>query len=145
MLSALELGHRAAADAAVSEDDKIVSSEKAAAIMRPHLCGLPHEEFWVLLLSQRNSVIKKICIGRGGLAATVVDVKMVLKAALENYTSALMVFHNHPSCNLRPSTADDQITRRIQEGCKAVDIRMLDHIIITDSGYYSYSDQGRLS
>lgn len=144
VLSALELGNRAAADAATTADSRITDSKQVATIMRRHLGGLPHEEFWIMLLNQSNSIIKEICVGRGGISATVVDLKIILKAALENYTSSIILIHNHPSGNLQPSLQDDNITRKICTGAASVDIRVLDHIIISDSGHYSYKDNGRL-
>ncbi|MDE6301283.1 MAG: DNA repair protein RadC [Muribaculaceae bacterium] len=144
VLSALELGNRAAADAVLSENDKISDSTRAAAIMRTQLGGLPHEEFWIMMLNRANHIIKKICVARGGISATVVDVKIILKAAIENYTSSMILFHNHPSGNLTPSPQDDNLTRKICKGASAVDIRVLDHIIITDASHYSYQDNGRM-
>ena len=144
VLSALELGTRAAADARVGLNDKITDSAAAAAVMRTHIGGLPHDEFWVMLLNQSNRVIKRVCIGRGGIAATAVDVKIILKAALENYATSMILVHNHPSGNLQPSIQDDNITKKICDGARAVDIRVLDHIIVTDGEHYSYNDSGRM-
>lgn len=144
VLSALELGARAAADAALTQDSKITNSNTAAALMRTHIGGLPHEEFWIILLNQANRMIKRVCVARGGIAATVVDLKILLKAAIENYACAMILVHNHPSGNLHPSPQDDNLTKKICTGAAAVDIRVFDHIIVTDSGHYSYQDNGRL-
>lgn len=144
VLSALELGNRAAADEAVSDDLRITSSGKAAKIIRQYLGGLPHEEFWIMMLNQANKVIRCECVGRGGITSTVVDLKVLLKKALDYYTCGLVLCHNHPSGNLIPSVQDDALTKRICAGAKTVDIRVLDHIIVSDTSYYSYADQGRL-
>ena len=112
--------------------------------MRPHLERLPHEEFWVMLLSQSGTVIREANVSRGGVTATVVDVRIILKHAIESYASAIIVFHNHPSGQLNPSPQDDALTLKIADACRLMDIRLNDHIIITDAAYYSYRDHSRL-
>lgn len=144
VLAALELGTRAAADAIAIDYPQVTSADIAVARMRRYFNGLNHEEFWVMLLSQSLKPLREICVSRGGLAATAVDVKIILKQALENYASAMILFHNHPSGNLTPSVHDDNITRKICTGAAAVDIRVNDHIIISDGGYYSYNAMGRM-
>lgn len=143
VLAALELGARSARDAASIEDKPVLSSALAYEHMRS-LGQLPHEEFWVMLLSRSNRVIRTVNIGRGGLAATVVDIKLVMKHALENLASAMILFHNHPSGNLMPSAQDNALTQRIKQACELMDIRLNDHLIISDAGYYSYHDQGNI-
>ncbi len=144
LLAALEIGTRSAADAASIEKPVVTGADVAVRLMRRHLNGLPHEEFWVMLLSQSGRVIREVNVSRGGLTATMVDVKVVLKHAIENYTSAMILFHNHPSGSLLPSEQDDNLTRRITAAAKLMDIRVNDHIIVTDGGYYSYHDHGRI-
>lgn len=144
ILAALELGARAAADAATISHPQITCSSTAVDVMRPHLNNLPHEEFWIMLLSQAGKVQREICVSRGGLASTAVDVKIILKHAIENYASAIILFHNHPSGTLKPSAQDDMLTRKICIGAKAIDVRVNDHIIVTDGGFYSYHDNGRM-
>ena len=144
LLAALELGSRSAADAATIDDPVVNSSGVAYSIMKHHFERLDHEEFWVLLLSQSGKPIREIKIGQGGVAATAVDVKLIMKAAIEHLASAMIVFHNHPSGNLKPSAQDNALTIKIREAAKLIDTRLNDHIIITDASYYSYNDDGRL-
>lgn len=144
LLAGIELGLRAAADAATLDEPAINSSEKAFKYMHHHLYNLPHEEFWVLMLRQNLKPIREICIGRGGLTATAVDVKIIMKEALLNNAPAMMIFHNHPSGNLNPSSQDVALTRKIQEAAKILDIKMLDHIIIGHDQYYSFNDEGKM-
>ncbi|MBD5180487.1 MAG: DNA repair protein RadC [Bacteroidales bacterium] len=141
--AAFELGTRAVDDAA-KLPVRISASKDIHELMRQKLQLLDHEEFWILHLSRANRVIARECVSRGGTAATVVDNKIILKSALNKLSSGLILVHNHPSGNLQPSLQDDQITRRLKEGAALLDIRVLDHIIISPAGYYSYSDEGRL-
>ena len=141
--AAFELGTRAVDDAA-NLPVRITSSKDIYDLMRQKLQLLDHEEFWILHLSRANRVIARECVSRGGTAATVVDNKIILKSALNKLSSAIILVHNHPSGNLQPSVQDDQITRHIKEGAALLDIHVLDHIIISPAGYYSYSDKGRL-
>lgn len=145
LLAALELGSRSAADAAKIDNPTITSSEVAYSIMRHHFERLDHEQFWILLLSQAGKSIREVKIGQGGVSATAVDVKLIMKAAIESLASAIILFHNHPSGNLRPSQQDDLLTQKIREAAKLFDIRVNDHIIVTDGDFYSYNDNGRLS
>ena len=144
ILAALELGSRSVADAASLSHPVINCSESAVNVMKHHFSNLPHEEFWIMLLSQAGKVLREICVSRGGINLTAVDVKIILKHASENYATSMILFHNHPSGTLVPSPQDDNLTRRICTGAKAIDVRVNDHIIITDGGYYSYHGNGRL-
>lgn len=144
LLAALELGSRAAADSVRVDNPTVSTSKIAADIMRPHFSGLTHEEMWVMLLAQNGKVIAERRISEGGLGATLFDLKKLLKIALDHYATSIILFHNHPSGTLLPSTPDDQITRRVAEGCRAIDLRFNDHIIVTENSHYSYSDEGRL-
>ena len=101
-------------------------------------------QFWLLLLNHSLIPIKEVCVGRGGLTMTAVDVKIVVREALLNNSSAMMLFHNHPSGNLRPSAQDEQLTRRIKDACDLLDIRVLDHIVVANHRYYSFHDEGKL-
>ncbi len=145
LLAALELGSRSASDAAKIDNPTVSSSEVAYSLMRHHFERLNHEQFWVLLLSQSGKPLREVMIGQGGVSATAVDVRLVMKAALEHLASAIILFHNHPSGNLNPSLQDDGLTKKIQEAAKLFDIRVNDHIIVTDGDFYSYNDNGRLS
>lgn len=144
LLAALEMGARAAADAARIDNPTIRDSRTAYEIMRHRLERLGHEEIWVMLLSQSGKSLRETCVGRGGVSSTPADPKLILKPAIEHLASAIILFHNHPSGNLRPSPQDDSLTDKIKKATALLDIRLNDHIIITDSGYYSYNDEGRL-
>lgn len=144
LLAALELGARSSADAAAKEEPTVNSSEIAYRLMRHHLADLPHEEFWVMLLSQSGKVLREVKIGQGGLTGTVADVKLIIRAAVDHLASAMILFHNHPSGNLRPSPQDDALTKKISEAAKLIDTRVNDHIIVSANGYYSYNDEGRM-
>ncbi len=98
----------------------------------------------MLYLSQSGRVVREANISRGGIAATVVDTKIIIRHALESYATAMILFHNHPSGNLNPSVQDDSLTRRICGAAALFDIRVNDHIIVTDAGFYSYNDEGRM-
>lgn len=115
-------------------------------VIRPKIGGLDHEEVWALILNQRNEVVQLYQASKGGLAASVFDVKLIVKQALLENAAAVVLCHNHPSGNLRPSVQDDRITRSLKEACALLDLKMLDHLIVTASttDYYSYFDQGRL-
>lgn len=143
LAAAFELGLRCQADFA-EEDPRIGGSVDAYNIMYPRLCRLNYEEFWVLHLSHANKLIAKECLSSGGTASTLVDVKLLMKRAVDKLSSGLILIHNHPSGNLKPSTQDNQLTQRIKQACQILDIRLLDHLIITSNGYYSYNDEGNL-
>ncbi|MBD5212614.1 MAG: DNA repair protein RadC [Bacteroidales bacterium] len=123
---------------------KISGAKDVAAIMKDRIGNLPHEEIWVLLLNRANRVVAMRRTSTGGSVASVFDLKMILKHAILEDASSLILTHNHPSGNTRPSPADDSITQKCKKGCEALDIRFLDHVIVTAAGYYSYSDSGRV-
>lgn len=143
IVAALELGRRRrAAEATVRT--LIKSSGDIFEIMQPILGDLPHEEFWIILLNRANKVINKEPISKGGVTATVVEIKPVLIRLIETYASGVILCHNHPSGSLKPSSADIQLTKRLSEAAKIIETNVLDHIIITDAGYYSFADEGML-
>ncbi|HWZ22636.1 MAG TPA: DNA repair protein RadC, partial [Cytophagaceae bacterium] len=144
IISALELGRRRKETDPIKKD-KIVSSKDIYDLMRPHLLDLPHEEFWVVLLNRANIVLKKVAVSVGGISGTVADPRLIFKVALENMASAVILVHNHPSGNSKPSDADLVITRKMKEAGKLLEIPVLDHLIFTDSEYYSFADEGRFS
>lgn len=144
LLAALELGARSISDEQSMECPQISSSAVAYDIMRHRFQRLDHEEFWVMYLNRSNHIIREECISRGGVSATVVDIKIVLRYAIEHLASSMILFHNHPSGNKNPSTEDDKLTQKIKQGAAYIDVRLNDHIIITDKSYYSYADYGRL-
>ena len=141
IIAALELGRRRRAEDTV-ELIKITSSKLVFEIMQPIIGELSHEEFWVLFLNNSNKVISKSQLSKGGISGTIVDVRMVFKLALENGATALILCHNHPSGNLRPSDADKQITKKLKLAGDSLDVKVLDHLIITETKYYSFVDEG---
>ncbi|MBK6521301.1 MAG: DNA repair protein RadC [Sphingobacteriaceae bacterium] len=141
--AAFELGRRRK-DTDVVEQQKISSSRDAFNLLNPKLADLPHEEFWMVLMNRANKVIKIESISKGGISGTVVDVRLVSKSAIENNTSSVILAHNHPSGNLKPSQEDIMITKKIKEALKFFDITLFDHLIIGDQNYYSFTDEGAL-
>ena len=141
ILSSMELGRRRQLEVGPSKL-KIISSEDAYKLARPLLQDLAIEEFWIFLLNRSNKLISKIRISSGGVAGTVVDAKLIFKPALEVLASSIILIHNHPSGNLKPSQSDIDLTRKIREAGMYLDIAVLDHLIITDSGYFSLADEG---
>lgn len=143
IVAALELGkRRKLSEALVSP--QITSSKDVYDIFHPILADLKHEEVWVLFLNRANKVVKNIQISKGGLTATVVDIRLIMKEGIQSLASAMVLCHNHPSGNTQPSDDDDQITKRLKEAGHIMYIRLLDHIIVCDNSYYSYMDTGRL-
>lgn len=128
----------------IPKGEIITGSNQIYKRLGPQIGNLDHEEIWLLLLNRRNEVIKEMNITTGSSTASIFDIKKIIKHALLENAESLILTHNHPSGNLRPSPADDKITRDLNEACKIMNLIMLDHIIITHSGYYSYKDSGRL-
>lgn len=141
IMAALELGRRRK-ESEPEEKPKVVTSADAAAIFKPLLSDLPHEEFWVLLLNRNNLVIDKMMVSQGGLSGTVIDVRIIFKMALDKLACSIILCHNHPSGNLMPSEADKDITKKIKEAGKHMDIPVLDHLIIGNDSYFSFTDEG---
>ena len=141
IIAALELGRRRKNTELVKRN-KVSTSVNVFEIMKPILMDLPHEEFWLLMLNRSNTLIKKEMVSRGGVAGTVVDTKLVFKTAVDNGASSIIICHNHPSGNCKPSDADIKITRNIKEAGKIMDIALLDHLIVTESEFYSFVDEG---
>lgn len=141
--AALELGRRRKEESA-KEIEIIRTSREAFNYFEPLVADLPHEEFWILLLARNKKVIGKKQISAGGVAGTVVDVKIIFKHAIENLASMVILCHNHPSGNLTPSSADIQITKNLKSGGKLLEIEIVDHIIIGGDKYYSFADNDEL-
>lgn len=120
------------------------SSERIAAYFSPILANLPHEECHVMLLSNTLHLLSSQRIAMGGLTATTVDVRILCKQALLHNATAIALCHNHPSGSLTPSRQDDNLTRQVREAAQTLGIRLIDHIIVSTRGYYSYNDQGKL-
>lgn len=143
LLAAMELGRRRK-ERDVTQRVRIVSSASACEEMRPHLQDKQHEEFWILLLNRANEVIRPVQVSLGGVSGTVVDVRLVFKYAVENLASSIILAHNHPSGNLRPSASDKAITRQLSDAGRILSIPVLDHLIVSDNGYFSFADEGML-
>lgn len=141
IVAALELGRRRKSSEGI-EQRAIQSSEQAYEEFRAVLEDLPHEEFWVLLLNRANKVISKQLVGRGGISSTSADVRIILKLALDHLASGIILGHNHPSGNLKPSQADKLLTNKVKEAAQLIDIQVLDHLIIGNNAYLSFMDEG---
>ena len=142
IIAAMEIGRRRRAEDAL-ELDKIVSSKTVFEIMQPIIGELIHEEFWILYLNNSNKVLAKSQISKGGITGTVVDKRLIFKIAFENNATAIILTHNHPSGKLEPSQADIEITKELKLAGKQLDVRVLDHIIITEHGYFSFADENK--
>ena len=143
ILAASELGKRRKEEK-VEERVTILSSKDVYECFYPLMCDLPTEECWVLLLNQASKVIEKVKIGAGGLNATAVDVRCILREALLKRASAIALCHNHPSGSVRPSREDDRLTQQVNQASQCMSIRLVDHVILTDGAFYSYADEGRI-
>jgi len=143
ILAAFELGRRNKIDTKAKRLP-IKDSAGACRILRPKIGHLQHEEFWILYLNNANHVIYEFQLSKGGITGTLVDVRLLLKKALEVGAVALVLAHNHPSGTLVPSKADKEITRKIQQGAKVMDIKILDHLILSSEDYFSFADQNLL-
>jgi len=141
IIAALELGRRRKS-VEPKQRKKIISSNDAYQEMQSLLADLKHEQFWILLLNRANQIISKVQISSGGVAGTVVDAKLIFKPALEVLASGIILLHNHPSGNLKPSKQDIDITKKLITGAKNLDINILDHLIISEMGYLSFKDEG---
>ena len=141
--AALELGRRRKLED-TKQLTKITSSRDVFELMHPYLGELPHEEFWILYLNNSNKVLQKIQLSKGGITGTLVDVRLVLKTALEVGAVSLILVHNHPSGTLKPSQSDKDLTLKLKRASEHLDIRVLDHLIITETNYFSFADDNML-
>lgn len=143
IVSALEIGRRKKE----TEPDKLVQISNAKNVyeaIQRHLEDLKHEEFWVLILNRRNQIIKKQLISSGGVSGTVADPKIIFYAALQELASSIVLIHNHPSGNLKPSQSDLDLTKKLKKAGEVLEIPVIDHLIYTDEGYFSFADEGML-
>lgn len=122
----------------------IRSSEDIYKEMKPYLCDLQNEEFWIICLNQSCKVINKVRISVGGITQTAADIRLIIRKLVEVNATCFVAVHNHPSGNARPSGADNQLTERLKNAGNLLDIRIIDHVIVTYGGYYSYNDEGLL-
>ena len=145
LLATLEFGRRRNA-ASVADADSIRSSLDVARMMQPIIGDLPVEEFWVILLNRKNKVIGRECVARGGVSAVMVDMRILLKPAITRLASGVVLCHNHPSGSIQPSLEDRKLTKRVASAVELLDIKLVDHVIITSdhSQFYSFADQGEL-
>lgn len=143
IVAAMELGRRRRTEEAL-QLKKIESSYSVFELMQPILGELPHEEFWIIYVNNSNKVIHKKQLSKGGITGTLVDVRLVMKTAIEVGAIGIILSHNHPSGTLKPSEADKQITQKLKVAADSLDIKVLDHLIITEKAYFSFADEGIL-
>lgn len=141
--AATELGRRRRTGEAL-ERKKITSSNSVFEFIQPIIGELPHEEFWILYLNNSNKVIKSAQLSKGGITGTVVDVRLAFKEALQLGAVGIILAHNHPSGTLKPSQADIQLTKKLKTAGDSLDIKVLDHLIITEKAYFSFADENML-
>jgi len=141
IVAALELGRRRK-DIDSQEKPRITGSKDAFELLKGDLMDLPHEEFWVILLNRANRMMKKKKVSEGGVSGTVADPKIIFKFALEELASGVIVVHNHPSGNLAASQSDIDLTKKLKEAGKFLEVQLLDHLIIAGQKYYSFADEG---
>lgn len=139
IVTALELGKRRRLEEAL-EITKITSSKAVYEVMQPLIGDLKHEEFWVLYLNNANVIIGKQCLSKGGLTGTLVDTRLLFKPALSLLATGIILCHNHPSGTLEPSKQDKQLTQKIKDAGNTLDIKVLDHLIVTEKNYFSFAD-----
>ena len=143
IVAALELGRRRRQNE-TAERDLVATSTVAFELLRPMLSDLAHEEFWLLFLDRGNRILGNCRVSRGGLHGTVADPKVIFKEALDRRASSVILGHNHPSGQLRPSEEDIALTRKLVEGGRLLEIIVQDHLIVTSSGYFSFADNGMM-
>ena len=143
ILAACELGKRRQ-KTQVEERRRLSSPEDIYEYMHPTMQDLDVEEAWVLLLNQGFRLIKPVRLSHGGISETAVDIRLIMKEAIVNNATVIALCHNHPSNNLFPSRNDDNLTQNVKKACETMRIHFLDHVIVTDGAYYSYSEKGRL-
>ena len=141
IVAALELGRRRK-DLDAKEKERITGSRDAYNLLKSDLMDITHEEFWILLLNRANRVMRKLQVSQGGVSGTVADPKIIFKHALDELASAIILAHNHPSGNLNASQADLDLTKKLKEAGKLLDIQVLDHLIVAGQKYFSFADEG---
>ncbi|MFC4634940.1 DNA repair protein RadC [Dokdonia ponticola] len=143
IVAALELGRRRKEGDTLSRK-RITSSSSVYELLHPIIGDLPHEEFWVVYLNNSNKILEKQQLSKGGITGTLVDVRLVLKTALELNAVGIILAHNHPSGTLKPSQSDIQLTQKLKGAAASLDLKVLDHIIVTEKAYFSFADDGLL-
>lgn len=142
IIAALELGRRRN-DSAPEKRTQILTSRDAYLAIKPYLLDKTREEFWILLLSRNNRMIRPVQLSVGGISATIMDPKLIFKTAIEQLASSIIMIHNHPSGNLKPSLQDEALTNQICAAGQLLDLPVLDHLIFTDEGFFSFRDNGK--
>lgn len=143
IIAALELGRRRK-ESEIIITDKINCSKDGFLLLAPYFSDLLHEEFWVIMLARNNKVTAKVLISKGGMSGTIADPKVIFKAALEHNAANIVLAHNHPSGNLKPSQEDLNLTKKLKSGGQLLDIGVMDHLIFAGEGYFSFADEGHL-
>lgn len=141
--TALEIGRRRALQEA-PEKINVKDSKTTYQVLRPYLADLQTEEFWAVFLNQSHKVLQVVQLTKGGISQSVVDIRIVFKLALDHFATAIIVAHNHPSGNLKPSQEDISITKKLKEAGQILSVSVLDHLIIGQNGYFSFADEGLL-
>lgn len=143
LIAALELGNRSGTEESRVRK-KISCSRDVYLMFKPLLQDSSYEEFWILLLNRGNKILKSICISQGGLTGTVADPKKIFKTALEQYAASMILCHNHPSGNTKPSESDIRLTQKLKKAGSFLDLPVIDHIIVGEDSYFSFADEGLL-
>ena len=140
LAAAIELSRRIPLDPSISRC-ALTSSQDVYQLLKPKLAHLPHEEFWVLYLNNAHKLLYMHRLSQGGITATYVDIRLLLKEALQRHAVAIVVAHNHPSGQLQPSLQDRELTEKIKKAAELIDIKLLDHLVIAQQEYLSFADQ----
>lgn len=143
IVAAMELGRRRRGEEAV-ERKQITSADTVFEVMQPIMGDLNHEEFWIIYLNNSNKILQKLQLSKGGMTGTLVDVRLAFKNALEVGATSVILAHNHPSGTLKPSEADRQLTQKLKIAGESLDIKVLDHLIVTQKSYFSFANEGLL-
>lgn len=143
LIAALELANRSGTEEGLARK-KVSCSRDVFAFFKPLLQDSSYEEFWILLLNRGNKILNSVCISQGGLSGTVADPKKIFKTALEQYAASVILCHNHPSGNTRPSESDIRLTQKLKKAGSFLDLPVIDHIIIGEDSYFSFADEGIL-
>lgn len=143
IIAAMEIGRRRR-DEEMVRNPKVSSSQTVFEVLQPIIGELPHEEFWILYLNNSNTILQQTQLSKGGITGTLVDVRLAFKTAIEVGATSIILAHNHPSGTLQPSAADKQITEKMKTAGLSLDIKVLDHLIITENAYFSFADEGLL-
>lgn len=143
LLACFELNKRRSLQTAVRRS-QIRNSKDLYDLLKPRMADLNHEECWAIYMTSQHRIIDCVQMTKGGTDQTTVDIKLILKMALGNFATSIVIAHNHPSGSLQPSSSDDNLTKKAKIACASMDMQLTDHIIITQESYYSYADDGKI-